>query len=83
MLLTFLGRKFRENCQFCFKDATCKRQSLMNQFCHVSQKEFKSSHQTLIEVYSQICERKYFSRDKRQIETLKPLILFSGTNQCT
>ena len=38
--LTYLGRKFSENCQFCFKDATCKRQSLMNQFCHVSQKEF-------------------------------------------
>ena len=37
-LLTFRGRKFSQNCQFCFKDATCKRQSLMNQFCQVSQR---------------------------------------------
>lgn len=28
------GRKFTENCQFCFKDGTCKRQKFMNQFCH-------------------------------------------------
>jgi len=36
----FLGRKFNENCQFCLRDGTCKRQKFMNQFCHVSQKEF-------------------------------------------
>ena len=53
----------------------------MNQFCHASEKVFSSSLQ--IEVYSQISERKYFSINKRQNETLKPLILFSGTNQCT
>lgn len=53
----------------------------MNQFCHASEKVFSSSLQ--IEVYSQISERKYFSINKRQNETLKSLILFSGTNQCT
>lgn len=28
------GKKFSENCRFCFKDGTCKRRQFMNQFCH-------------------------------------------------
>lgn len=28
------GKKFTENCRFCFKDGTCKRRQFMNQFCH-------------------------------------------------
>jgi len=33
-ILALKGRKFSENCQFCFRDGTCKRQKFMNQFCH-------------------------------------------------
>lgn len=36
-LLLISGKKFTENCRFCFKDGTCKRRQFMNQFCHVSQ----------------------------------------------
>ena len=34
--LSLLGRKFTENCQFCFKDGTCKRRQFLGQFFHVS-----------------------------------------------
>ena len=33
---SFSGRKFSENCEFCFKDGTCKRRQSLNKFFHVS-----------------------------------------------
>ena len=33
---SFSGRKFSENCQFCFKDGTCKRRQSLNNYFHVS-----------------------------------------------
>lgn len=46
--LCFAGRKFTENCQFCFKDGTCKRQKFMNQFCHVSLKDIHGDNPYLL-----------------------------------